>query len=77
MHEADREQQRADQWLAGVDRDGDGKSGGQRQDGAGHVGTNQGIAGRHQQFGFPGVDHLGDEFSGCEIGHDVSFRGIE
>ena len=41
----------------------------QRQDGAGHVGADHRVPGRHEDLGFTGVDHLGDEFCGREIGH--------
>ena len=59
--EAHRKQERADERLPGVDGDGDREPGGQRQDGAGHVGPDQRIARRHEDLRFSGVDHLGDE----------------
>ena len=67
--EADREQHGANQRLAGLHGDSDGEGGGKRQDGAGHVGANQGIAGGHENFRFASVNHFGDEFGGCQIGH--------
>ena len=53
--------------------DTDGEGGGEGEDGAGHVGADQGVAGGHQQLGFAGVHHLGDELGGGEVGHVVSF----
>ena len=68
--EADREEDGAKQRLAGLYGNGDGESRGERQDGAGHVGADQRIAGGHEDFRFTGVDHLGDEFCWRDIGHE-------
>ena len=70
--EADREQQCAQDRLAGVDVDGDGEPGGQRQDGAGHIGADHRVAGGHEDLRFACVHHLGDEFGRCEIRHQQS-----
>ncbi len=74
--EANREKHGADQRLAGLDRDGDRESRRQRQDGAGHVGADQGVAGGHENFGFTGIDHFGDEFGRRQIGHGGSLFWI-
>ena len=66
---SDRKQQRADERLAGVDVDRDGEPGRQCENRAGHVGADERVSGRHEDFGFASVDHLGDEFRRDEIGH--------
>ena len=45
------------------------KSRSQRQDGTTHVRADEGVAGGHQHLGFTGIDHLGHELGGGEIGH--------
>ena len=50
----------------------DRKRRGEREDRAGHVGADDRIARRHEDFGFSGVDHLGHEFRRHEIGHSSS-----
>ncbi|MGY3360690.1 hypothetical protein ACVWZK_007353 [Bradyrhizobium sp. GM0.4] len=67
--EADREQQRADQRLPRVHVDRDGEPCRERQDGAGHVGADDGIPGGHEDFGLARIHHLGDEFRRREIRH--------
>ena len=67
--EADREQQCADQRLAGIDVDRDREPRGERQNGAGHIGANHRVARRHEDLGLASVDHLGDEFRRREVGH--------
>ena len=42
---------------------------GQRQDGTRHVGADQGVPGGHEDFGFSGIHHFGDEFGWDDIGH--------
>ena len=55
-------QQRSDDRLAGVHIDRDGEPGRECEDGAGHIGPDHGIPGGHEDFGFSGIHHLGDEF---------------
>src|SRR5690606_24685434 len=62
-------QHRAEQRLAGLDSDGDGKGSAEGQRGSGHERADQRVLGRHEDFRFTGVDHLGDEFTRREIGH--------
>ena len=71
--ESDREQNRADDRLTGVHVDRDREPRGQGQNGAGHVGADDRVSGRHEDFRFAGVDHLGDEFRRDEIRHETSF----
>jgi hypothetical protein len=75
--EADREEHGANQRLAGLHGDRDREGGGERQDGAGHVGADQRIAGGHEDFRFTGIDHLGDEFGGCQVGHGGFLFGFD
>ena len=49
--EADRKQDRADDRHAGLDVDGDREGCGQRQDRAGHIGADDGVARRHEDLG--------------------------
>jgi hypothetical protein len=51
-----------DQWLAGVHSDRDREPGRQCENAAGHIGANNRISGRHEDFRFAGVDHVGHEF---------------
>src|SRR5690606_20530115 len=67
--EADREEGCPQQRRPGLYGDGDGKYRRQRQDRARHEGADKGVADRHEQLGFAGVDHLGDEFGWDKVGH--------
>ena len=64
---SDGKQQRSDDRLAGVHVDRDGEPGRQREDRAGHIGADHRVPGRHEDFGFSGIHHLGDEFRRHEI----------
>ena len=69
--EADREEDAAGQRLAGLHVDGDGEGRREREDRSGHIGTDQRIAGRHEDLRLAGVDHLGHEFGGDYVCHWV------
>jgi hypothetical protein len=40
----------------------------------GHVRADERVAGGHEQLGFTGVDHLGDELGGGYVGHGDSLK---
>ncbi|MNG15720.1 hypothetical protein D3C84_995660 [compost metagenome] len=60
--EAHGEQHRTEQRGTALHRDGDRKHCGQSQNRPRHETANQGVAGRHVNFRFAGIEHLGDEF---------------
>jgi hypothetical protein len=56
---ADREQQRGNKEVAGVDCDGHGKSS--------HIGADEGVFGRHEYLGFADAYHLDRKFLELDI----------
>ena len=67
--EADREDQRADQRLAGLHRAGEGEAGGRRQNAAGKRAADQQIGGRQRELAAPGVDHGGGDVGRLHVVH--------